>query len=367
MGDLPRTTLMKTLTAFCLVGAFCYAEPLDLAPILEPLRAKNKLPACGVAIIDAKGIVAIGVTGKRRLNRVTEVAREDLWHIGSCTKSMTAALDGTLVDEGKLRWDMPVTEALPDIAAHAGWKAVTLEHLITQRSGIPGMSPGQWRTIELEAGTPRAQREAFAKQILSAPPGRAPGKFAYSNSGYGVLGAVIERAANRSYEVLLRERIFTPLKLTSAGLGAPGKTGEWEPSQPWGHYRNEDALTPVTPSPDNQFPPALSPAACVHMSLSDFARYAWWVSTNKPPLVKPETFRQLMTPPVGSSYAGGLWETELPGVGGAAVSHSGHMGGFFGVFHSGKTRACVTVFNTEGGGWEWLGDELAAASLKAVK
>ena len=43
------------------------------------------------------------------------------------------------------------------------------------------------------------------------------------------------------------------------------------------------------------------------------------------------------------------------------------MGGLFGVFHAGRKIACVTVFNTEGGGWEWLGDELAAAALKAAR
>jgi CubicO group peptidase (beta-lactamase class C family) len=342
-------------------------EPKNLAEILEPIRAKNKLPACGVAIIDAGGIVALGVTGKRRIDRATEVTTNDLWHIGSCTKTMTAALVGMLVDEGKLRWDTPITEALPDFPAHEKWKRVTLDHLITQTSGIPGMTRNQWRSIEAGDGVPRAQREQFAKQILAVAPDRAPGKFAYSNSGYGLLGAVIERAANRSYEVLVRERIFAPLKITTGGFGAPGKTGEWNPSQPWGHYRNVDDLNPATPSPDNQFPPALSPAASVHMSLSDFAKFAWWVSANEPALVKPDTFKKLQTPPTGSAYAGGLWITELPGIGGAAVSHSGHMGGFFGVYHSGGKRACVTVFNTEGGGWEWLGDELAAAALNAAK
>ena len=354
---------MKFASIFLIAATLASAEPLDLAPVLEPIRAKHNLPACAVAVIDASGIVAIGATGKRRIDRAAEVTRDDLWHIGSCTKSMTAALIGMLVDDGKLRWDMPVTEALPGIPAHAGWKAVTLAHLITHRSGIAQMTRNQWRTLEAGDGTPREQRAAFAKQLLAVAPAQPPGKFAYSNSGYGVLGAVLEHAADKSYEVLMKERIFAPLKLATAAFGAPAKKGEWNPSQPWGHYRQEDVLTPASPSPDNQFPPALSPAASVHLSLQDFARFAWWISKNEPALVKADTFRRLMTPPAGSSYAGGLWQTELPGIGGAAVSHSGHMGGFFGVFHSGKTRACVTVFNTEGGGWEWLGDELAAAAL----
>jgi hypothetical protein len=62
-----------------------------------------------------------------------------------------------------------------------------------------------------------------------------------------------------------------------------------------------------------------------------------------------------------------MWETFLPGIGGEAVCHTGHQGGFFAVFHAGRERASVSVFNTEGGGWEWLGDEISAMALKASK
>ena len=365
MGDLPRAAMKALLLFFAAVATA--AEPKDLASTLEPLREKYKLPACGVAVIESGKITAIGVTGKRRLDRPTLATTADLWHIGSCTKSMTAAVLAMLVDEGKLRWDMTVPESLPDIPAHAGWQKVTLDHLVTQRSGIARITSRQQLFFEGGNSSPRTQRVAFAEKILAAPPAQDPGKFAYSNSGYGLLGAIIEHAADRSYEDLLRERIFEPLKLTTAGFGAPAKKGEWNPTQPWGHYRHEDILSPATPSPDNQFPPALSPAACVHMSLSDFAKYAWWISSNEPALLKPDTFQKLKTPPKGSTYAGGMWLTELPGFGEPAVCHSGHMGGFFGVFYSTKKEACVAVFNTEGGGWEWLGDELAAAALKAAQ
>jgi hypothetical protein len=201
--------------------------------------------------------------------------------------------------------------------------------------------------------------------LLAQAPAQPPGKFEYSNSGYGLLGAILERATDTSYEELLRRHIFTPLGLKTAGFGAPATPGTLD--QPWGHYRRDGGLTPTAPSPNNQFPAALAPAASVHMSLEEFAKYAAWLAGGEPKLVKPETFARLMTPPEGSSYAGGLWTTELPGIGGAAVSHCGHMGGFFGVFHAGHGTACVSVFNTEGGGWEWLGDVIAAEALKAAQ
>ena len=357
--------MLRRLPAlFALATSALCAEPRDISAELETVRAKYKIPACASAVVENGRIIAIGATGLRRSDRDVRVTTDDVWHIGSCTKTMTAALIGVLVDEGKLRWDMPVADALPGVPCAAGWRKVTLWHVVTQRSGIAQMSSGEWRTLDAGGGTPRELRAAFAKILLARAPAQPPGKYAYSNSGYGLLGAIIEHAADTSYEDMLHRHIFTPLALKTAGFGAPATPGKLD--QPWGHRRSDDKLTPVAPSPESQFPPALAPAASVHMSLADFARFAAWVSTNEPRIVKPETFKRLQTPPDDSAYAGGLWTTELPGVGGEAVCHCGHMGGFFGVYHAGRVRACVSVFNTEGGGWEWLGDEIAAAALKAA-
>ncbi len=357
-------TSRSLLPLFALASSAFAAEPRDISADLEPLRAKYKLPACASAVVENGRITAIGATGLRRADRDVRVTNDDVWHIGSCTKSMTATLAGVLVDAGRLRWDMPISETLPGVPCDPGWRKVTLWHLVTQRSGIAPMSRGEWRTLDAGKGTPREQRAAFARMLLGHAPSKPPGKFEYSNSGYGLLGAILERAADADYEDLLRTHIFQPLGLKTAGFGAPATPGKLD--QPWGHRRDGDQLTPVAPSPENQFPPALAPGACVHMSLADFARYAAWLSSGEPRLVKAETFTFLQTPPDDSAYAGGLWTTELPGIGGKAVCHCGHMGGFFGVFHVTRKLACVSVFNTEGGGWEWLGDEIAAVALKAA-
>ena len=356
--------LHRLLPFFILAVNVLAGDPRDISAELETIRAKYKLPACASAVIENGSITAIGATGLRRADRDVRVTIADVWHIGSCTKSITAVLVGVLVDAGKLRWDMPISETLPGVPCDPGWRKVTLWHLITHRSGIAPMSRGEWRTLDAGKGTPREQRATFAKTILARAPAEPPGKFAYSNSGYGLLGAIIESAADTGYEDLLRAKIFAPLGLKTAGFGAPATPGKLD--QPWGHYRDGEQLTPAAPSPENQFPPALAPAASVHMSLADFARYAAWLSTGEPRIVKAETFSHLQTPPDDSAYAGGLWTTELPGIGGKAVCHCGHMGGFFGVFHAGHRVACVSVFNTEGGGWEWLGDEIAAVALKAA-
>ena len=298
------------LALFALAASALAAEPRDISAVLDPIRAKYKIPACASAVIADGRITAIGATGVRRVDSDVRVTVDDIWHIGSCTKSMTALLVGMLVDAGKLRWDMSLPEALPGVPCDPGWRGVTLGHLVTQRSGIPLMTRAEWRSLDVGGGTPREQRAAFARKLLSMAPAKPPGKFDYSNSGYGLLGAIIERAGDASFEDLLRKHIFEPLHLTTAGFGAPATPGKTD--QPWGHRRTGEKLTPVPPSPENQFPHALAPAASVHMSLTDFARYAWWLSTGEPRLVKAETFAHLQTPPEGSGYAGGLGKPNSP-------------------------------------------------------
>ncbi len=349
---------------FILTATSRAAEPRDISAELEIVRAKNKLPACAAAVIEDGRITAIGATGLRRVDRDVRVTRDDIWHIGSCTKTMTAMLVGMLVDAGKLRWDMTVPEALPGVQCDAGWKQVTIEHLITHRSGIPQISRAEWRSLDMGKGTPREQRANFAKTVLARPLAEPVGTYSYSNSGYGVLGAIIERAADSGYEDLMNVKIFAPLGMKTAGFGAPATPGKTD--QPWGHYRDGEVLRPAEPVPENQFPHALTPAASVHVSLADFARFAAWVSSGEPKLMKAETRTHLQTPPAGGSYAGGMWITELPGISGKALCHCGHMGGLFGVFHASPKIACVAVFNMAGGGWEWLGDEISSVALKAA-
>ena len=359
--------LLKLLLVLAgILTSSCLAEelpPQDISPQLEVVRAKWKPPACAAAVVKNGRIIALGATGLRRSDAELRVTIDDVWHLGSCTKSITASVTGALVDAGKLRWETSIAQVFAGVPSDPAWARVTVWDLVTQQSGL-GSTP---RIIWQDGSKPTAQtqRASFARILLSRPPPETMGKFAYSNAGYGLLGAVLERASGKSYEELVQQCVFQPLKLTTAGFGAPATPGKID--QPWGHWRRAERLIPVDPTPENQFPAVLAPAASVHMSLRDFARYATWLSNNEPPLLTPATFKRLHTPPAGSSYAGGFWKTEMPGIGGDAMCHYGHLGGLFGAFYVGTDQVCVTVFNQEGSSWEWLGDEIASAALKAAQ
>src|SRR3954447_26075620 len=80
----------------------------DITPLLEKIRATREIPALAAAAIKDGEIVAVGATGLRHLGGKTSVTVDDLWHIGSCTKSMTSSVAAMLVEKGKLRWEQTV-------------------------------------------------------------------------------------------------------------------------------------------------------------------------------------------------------------------------------------------------------------------
>ena len=145
----------------------------SLRPVLEPIRKKYKLPAIAAAVILNGRTVAWGATGLRKVNSDVEVTDNDKFHLGSCTKTMTATLIGMLVERGKLRWDITLAEAFPNMVEdmHPDYRNVTLKHLLAHRAGLPP-SKQTWpkgksfMDMHNLPGSPMQQRLAYAGMML---------------------------------------------------------------------------------------------------------------------------------------------------------------------------------------------------------
>jgi CubicO group peptidase (beta-lactamase class C family) len=135
--------------------------------------------------------------------------------LGSITKQFTAVLIVQLAAEGKLDLYAPVSKYLPDYSKSSGDK-ITSHHLLTHTSGIPNYTsfPNFMRDMSREPYEPMEFLKMFADSTLEFTPGE---RFAYSNSGYFLLGAIIEKITGKSYEKVLQEKIFDPLKLNDTG------------------------------------------------------------------------------------------------------------------------------------------------------
>jgi CubicO group peptidase (beta-lactamase class C family) len=244
----------------------------DVSPLLRPILEKHGLPGLAGVVLRGDSVVATGVAGLRERGHDEKLATSDRFHLGSCTKSMTATLVATLVHEKKLAWATTIAQVFTDVKMHEDWKAVTLEQLLTNRSGAPGGldRDGLWMKLCGIADKPGpVQRRALVEGVLAHAPEAAPGtKFIYSNAGFSIAGAMAERVTGKAWEDLMRERIFRPLGMKSAGFSAPGTKTRID--EPRGHRPDG---TPVEPGLGADNPGAIGPAGTVHCSLEDWARY----------------------------------------------------------------------------------------------
>jgi CubicO group peptidase (beta-lactamase class C family) len=137
------------------------------------------------------------------------------FRLGSITKQFTSMLIMQLVEQGKLKLDVPISAYLPDYPKKNG-KIITIHHLLTHSSGIPDVTsfPGFLKDISRNSYSPLQLVKLFADSTLQFKPGE---RNAYSNSGYMLLGYIIEKVTRKSYEQVLQENIFTPLNMKNTG------------------------------------------------------------------------------------------------------------------------------------------------------
>jgi len=140
--------------------------------------------------------------------------------LGSITKQFTAMLILQLVSEGKLDLQAPITTYLPDYPKASG-DIITSHHLLTHTSGIPNYTafPKFMKEESRNPYTPKEFVKTFADKTLDFTPGE---KFSYSNSGYFILGVLVEKLSGKSYEQMLHDNIFTPLNMKDTGYDNHG-------------------------------------------------------------------------------------------------------------------------------------------------
>jgi CubicO group peptidase (beta-lactamase class C family) len=289
---------------------------------LEPIRLAHNVPALAALLIHGERIAGIGAVGYRKSGEVTQVGRDDRWHLGSIGKSMTATTIARLVERGLLSWELSLGEALSEAVPEmdSAYRAVTLEDLLAHRSGLVGAMTALkiwngklWRSTEPKADL----RMAIAREALALPPEAPPGEvFHYSNAGYVIAG--------EPWDELMLHELFEPLGMNSSGFGAPGKADEL--SQPWGHYEGRSRVVPVEPGLGGDSPPALGPAGTIHASLGDVGRYLsahLLGSRGRGWLLSPDTFGQLHRPRQGQDYSLGWVVVASPLAGGLALTHAG--------------------------------------------
>jgi len=375
---------MSACTLLALAAPSWADVPRDLTALLEPIRKQADLPAMWAAATSGNGLIAIGVTGVRRRGDTEAAQADDLLHLGSCTKAMTADLCAILVTEGTLTWDQSLAASFPAQAGamHEGFRGVTLAQLCTNSGGLPGEPPLElWRELWEHRGSPMQARQTLLERSTAIAPAYPPGtRFEYSNFNFVIAGHVAESAARQPYEDLIIEKLFKPLGITSVGFGAPGTPGKLD--QPRGHHAAGEAEEPTPDGKGADNPAVVTPAGRVHMSISDWAKYAAFHlrgARGEPQKLGPvtldaEVFKKLHTPPDKlSDYAFG-WETGERSWAGPPkdrriLTHAGSNSMWLAVvwIAPGLDRAFLVVTNQGGPKVDKALDDAIDAMIKELK
>jgi CubicO group peptidase (beta-lactamase class C family) len=299
----------------------------DLSPTLEQLRSQADAVGIVAGAIQNGSLVAIGSAGLRKAGTQTKLRTSDSLLLGSCTKSFTATLVARLVDAGKFSFDLTVAQVFPELSpsAKSTYGSITVAQLLGHRSGLSDIAILPTSLTDLPQGfpslkgSPAAVRARFVPYVFSSAPSSTPGTdWEYSNIGYAMVAAMLERKLKTSYESLMSNWVFKPLGLSSARVAYPTTVTGHQPDG--------------TPNPPSQRDPmALAPAGFISINISDWAKYLaihLGQQVKGKDFLKPATLQRLHTPlpgtvpdAVGSGYALG-WAT-LDNNGQTLLTHDG--------------------------------------------
>ncbi len=336
-------------------------EAEDLTSPLETLRNTLGVPAIAAAVVDLDGPIAIGAAGIRKLDAQAPATISDKFHIGSCTKSMTAVLAARLVDAQSIQWDTTLAKTFPGYIYHMqpALKPVTLRMLLANRSG---QSTEETNALILRVlsvpHTLTEQKALLLRDALNLKPIDNPGTatqpgvpYHYSNVGYFLAGMMLEASTAQPWQRLMREEVFLPMGLESAGFGPAAQPGFPDnPDQTWGHKFEAGKLIPVPPGPDADNPEIMGPAGTVHMNVQDFASYAQFHLQNlsgQPELITLASAQVLYEPypgpPVpGKSLPGQKPATDIGYALGLVVFEHQTLGKVY--FHTGSNTMNTAIF-----------------------
>lgn len=345
--ELSRETILRTTRRTLLLGAAaataaCGLNPeldisdlepypagtpadsnVDLSAFLDAAIERSSLPALGAIVVTSTSTVASGFCGVRDHGAPSPVSLEYPVHIGSLGKAMTSIVAAMLVEEGVLNWESTPESIIGDVSADPAWRASSLQQLLRMNGGASrtdevGALFEHWLASPERGSAGLRQREELARVMLAAAPAYPPGsRLEYSNFSYALAGHMMERAAGAPFEDLVRQRLFEPLELTSAGFGAPapvrGHTDGGEPA-------------PIGALGDN--PAMLSPAGRMHLSIPDYGRYMRFIlqgAAGEHTLLTQAAFAELFTPFRGGqeAYAMGWEVRDDAGPNVTTLAHSG--------------------------------------------
>ncbi|WP_101925554.1 MULTISPECIES: serine hydrolase [Luteimonas] len=265
-------TLVAALASLLALTAAA-APPAGFDARVEAAMRSRDVPGMAIAIVEDGEIVHAKGYGVRRLGAPERVDADTIFPTGSTGKAVTAAALALLVDDGKLDWDDPVIDHLPDFRMYDPWvtREMTVRDLLLHRSGL-GLGAGDLLFIPRTSRS-RADIVRALRHLRPATSFRSG--YAYDNILYIVAGELVTVVSGQPWETFVRDRIFAPLQMRTATSDEQDRFATANRAQP--HARLDARLRGLGPQ---QVLPELeglgqvgAPAGGLSWSAHDFARW----------------------------------------------------------------------------------------------
>jgi CubicO group peptidase (beta-lactamase class C family) len=278
-------------------------------------------PASSAAVAVVQGADTIVMRGYGLSDRAAGrlATPNTVYQIASITKQITAAAIMRLVDQGKLRLEDDVSKHLPAVSLHG--RRVTVRQLVNHTSGIPNFTskPG-WRALWAEDLTPDRLVGLVARDSFDFEPGA---RYSYNNTGYTMLGMIIERVSGKPYWQFFADEFFTPLGLTRTRYCPP--PAERDSTFAVGYSVTNNTFEPA------QYISRTHPNAAGAVCSTVREYLVWQRALHEGRNVSPQSYQLMITPDtlnngLPMTYGLGLFaETLGPR---RMITHSGSISGF---------------------------------------
>jgi len=285
---------------------------------VNEILTKTGAPSASVAVVRDGKLVYANAYGLAKLEPKTPATPQMRYSIGSISKQFTAAAILMLAEEGKLALDDKVVRWLPELTRA---KDVTIRQLLSMTSGYQDFWPQDYvMPGMLEPTTAQQIADAWAKKPLDFEPGT---RWQYSNTNYVIAGMIFERAAGVPLVDFLRQRVFTPLQMTSVFNTDVAPLPADDPAR---YLRY--ALGPPRPAP-KEGKGWMFAAGELAMTAQDLAK--WDMAMINESLLQPASYREmerevLLAGGNGTHYGLGVSVNTVDGR--RVISHGGEVSGF---------------------------------------
>ena len=291
------------------------------------------VPGASVIVIHDGRVILRRAFGMADLERHVAATPETDYRLASVSKQFTAMAIMLLVQDGKVGYDQPIRAILPELPA--GTQAITIRHLLNHTSGVPDYED----LIPDSQMVQVSDRDVLAllarQDTLYFPPGSA---YRYSNSGYVLLGLIVERVSGVSFPEFLRARIFGPLGMTGSVAHVAGV--DTVPHRAYGYSPGSAGFTAT----DQSVTSATLGDGGIYTSVDDLVRWDQALYGNQ--LVDAATLQLAITPPYSFGWFVDTYRNER------RWRHTGETSGFRNAIQRFPDRRFTVIVLTNRNGGE---------------